>query len=102
MLEALMLAETVTKVAEVASGGPHEWFDIVANLGLGELGGTIGSGLVVIGAGRGIGELAGKTVEAIARQPESGNRIFTTMIIAAALIEGFTFFALVVCLMATL
>ena len=31
-----------------------------------------------------------------ARQPEAGGRIGTNMIIAAALIEGFTFFALVI------
>ncbi|MEN8128085.1 MAG: ATP synthase F0 subunit C, partial [Planctomycetota bacterium] len=38
-------------------------------------------------------------VEAIARQPEAGGRIFTTMIIAAALIEGVTLFALIICLL---
>ncbi len=98
MLEALMLAEAVAE----AAAGAHEWVDIVANIGLNVLGGTLGCGLIVFGASRGIGELAGKAVESIARQPEAGNRIFTTMIIAAALIEGFTFFALVVCLIATL
>ena len=39
-----------------------------------------------------------KAVEGIARQPEAGGRIAVNMIIAAALIEGFTFFALVVCM----
>jgi F-type H+-transporting ATPase subunit c len=37
-------------------------------------------------------------MEGIARQPEAGGRIGTNMIIAAALIEGFTFFALVIAL----
>jgi len=46
----------------------------------------------------GIGNLAGHAMEGIARQPEAGGRIGTNMIIAAALIEGFTFFALVICL----
>ena len=55
--------------------------------------------MVVFGAAFGIGKLASCAVESIARQPEAGGRIFTTMIIAAALIEGFTFFALVVCMM---
>jgi F-type H+-transporting ATPase subunit c len=38
-------------------------------------------------------------MEGIARQPEAGGRIGTNMIIAAALIEGFTFFALVIVLL---
>lgn len=68
----------------------------------GLLGGLLGAGLIVLGSARGIGQLAGSAVEAIARQPEAGNRIFTTMIIAAALIEGVTLFALIICLLAVL
>lgn len=68
----------------------------------GLLGGLFGAGLIVIGAARGIGQLAGNAVEAIARQPEAGNRIFTTMIIAAALIEGISLFALIICLLAVM
>lgn len=66
----------------------------------GMIGGVIGCGLIVMGAARGIGDLAGRATEAIARQPEMGGRIFTTMIIAAALIEGVTLFALIICLLA--
>ena len=66
----------------------------------GMLGGVIGAGLIVIGAAKGIGGLASSATEAIARQPEMGGRIFTTMIIAAALIEGVTLFALIICLLA--
>jgi F-type H+-transporting ATPase subunit c len=62
------------------------------------LGAGIGAGLICIGAARGIGHLAGQAMEGIARQPEAGGRIGTNMIIAAALIEGFTFFALVIAL----
>ena len=62
------------------------------------LGSGIGAGLIVIGAAKGIGHLAGQAMEGIARQPEAGGRIGTNMIIAAALIEGFTFFALVIAL----
>jgi len=68
----------------------------------GMLGGVIGCGLIVIGAAKGIGNLAGKATEAIARQPEMGGRIFTTMIIAAALIEGVTLFALIICMLAVI
>lgn len=61
---------------------------------------AIGLGLIIIGAGRGIGSIGSHAVDAIARQPEAGGRIFTTMIISAALIEGATLFAIVVALLA--
>ena len=54
-------------------------------------------GTIALGAAKGIGHLAGQAMEGIARQPEAGGRIGTNMIIAAALIEGFTFFALLIC-----
>ena len=66
--------------------------------GFGIFGAALGAGLIVLGAAKGIGHLAGQAMEGIARQPEAGGRIGTNMIIAAALIEGFTFFALVICL----
>lgn len=54
----------------------------------------IGAGLVIIGAGIGIGQIGGKAMEAIARQPEATGKIQTAMLIAAALIEGIGFAAL--------
>ena len=57
-----------------------------------------GLGLTVIGAAYGIGRLAGSALESMARQPEVAGSIQTAMIIAAALIEGFTFFALYICM----
>ncbi len=68
--------------------------------GLAILGASVGAGLAVVGGGIGIGNIFGKAVEAIARQPEAGGRIFTSTIIGAALIEGFTFFAIILCLIA--
>ena len=62
------------------------------------LGGAIGAGLVCIGSGLGIGKLAASACESMARQPEVAGTIQTAMIIAAALIEGFTFFALFICM----
>lgn len=62
-------------------------------------GGAVGIGLTVIGAALGIGRLAASAVESMARQPEVAGSIQTAMIIAAALIEGFTFFALVICML---
>jgi F-type H+-transporting ATPase subunit c len=54
----------------------------------------IGAGLIIIGAALGIGGLGKAAVESMARQPELAGNIQTAMIIAAALIEGVTFFAL--------
>ena len=71
---------------------------LIGDRGLVAIGAGIGAGLVTMGAAKGIGHLAGQAMEGIARQPEAGGRIGTNMIIAAALIEGFTFFALVICL----
>ena len=79
-----------------------EAMQVFGDKGLAILGAAVGAGLVVIGAAKGIGNIAGNAVESIARQPEAGGRIFTSMIIAAALIEGFTFFAIVVCLLGVL
>ena len=59
--------------------------------------GPFGAGLVVIGAAYGIGKLAGSALESMARQPEVAGSVQTAMIIAAALIEGFTFYALYIC-----
>ena len=62
------------------------------------LGIAAGAGLVMIGAGRGIGMIGAKATEGIARQPEAAGKIQTAMIISAALIEGATFFALIICM----
>lgn len=60
---------------------------------------AIGAGLAVIGAGIGIGQIGGRAMEAIARQPEATSKIQTAMIIAAALVEGVALFGVVVSLM---
>jgi len=59
----------------------------------------VSAGVIVLGASLGIGRLAADALEGMARQPEVSGDLRTTMIIAAALIEGFTFFALVVAFM---
>jgi F-type H+-transporting ATPase subunit c len=63
------------------------------------LGAGLGAGLALMGGGRGIGNIGGKAVEAMARQPEVAGPIGTNMIISAALIEGATLFAVVVTLL---
>jgi F-type H+-transporting ATPase subunit c len=67
---------------------------LVAHLAAG-----IGAALAIIGAGYGIGRLAESALEGMARQPEAAGDIRTAMIIAAALIEGLAFLALVICLL---
>ena len=60
---------------------------------------AIGAGLVIIGAAFGFGRIGGSALESMARQPEAAGRIQPAMIIIAALLEGATFFALLVCLL---
>ena len=67
------------------------------HLGLGFLSAGLGAGLAVIGAGYGIGRLAGAAMDGTARQPAAGGDIRTSMLIAAAFIEGVALFAEVVC-----
>ena len=59
----------------------------------------IGAGIVALGAGLGIGRLAASAMEGSARQPEASGDIRTSMIIAAALIEGVALFGLVICIL---
>ncbi len=63
------------------------------------LGAGIGAGITVVGAGLGIGRLAAAALEAVARQPEASGDARTTMIIAAALIEGVALFSCVICML---
>jgi F-type H+-transporting ATPase subunit c len=63
------------------------------------LGAAFGAGLVILGAGFGIGRIGSAAVESMSRQPEAAGNIQTAMIISAALIEGATFFGLIVCML---
>ena len=65
-------------------------------VGLAYLAAGIGSGLAIIGGGLGIGKLAASAMEGIARQPNASGDIRGAMIVAAGLIEGVTFFSLIV------
>jgi F-type H+-transporting ATPase subunit c len=69
-----------------------------ANQSLITFSGAFGAAFVAIGSAYGIGKLAAAAVESMARQPEVAGTIQVAMIIAAALIEGFTFFALFICM----
>jgi F-type H+-transporting ATPase subunit c len=79
------MTEMVTMLAQAVS----------TDHGLGVAGAGIGMGLAVVGAGIGIGRIGGQAVEGIARQPEAGGRITTNMLLAAALVEGVAFTAII-------
>lgn len=59
----------------------------------------LGAGLVVLGAGLGLGKIGQAALEGSARQPEVGSDLRTTMIIIAALLEGAAMLGLVICLL---
>jgi len=59
---------------------------------------SIGAGLTIIGAGYGFAKIGSAALESIARQPEASGDIRGAMLLVAALLEGATFFALIVCI----
>ena len=61
-----------------------------------KLGAAVGAGLAAIGAGIGIGRIGGQAMDAMARQPEKMGDLRSSMIIAAALVEGVAFFAVII------
>lgn len=67
----------------------------IGDAGLATLGAAIGLGLIIMGAGKGIGAIGSHTVDAIARQPEAAGPVGQNGLILAALIEGATLFAIV-------
>jgi F-type H+-transporting ATPase subunit c len=62
------------------------------------IGAGIGAAITIVGAGWGFGRIGAAALESMARQPEVAGRIQTAMIVIAALLEGATFFALIVCI----
>ncbi len=68
----------------------HEWM---------KMGAALTAVVAVFGAAWGIASIAKSAIENIARQPEAGNDLRSSMIVSAALIEGITFFALVIVLL---
>ena len=56
---------------------------------------TIGYGLSTLGPGLGIGIVAGKTVEGMARQPEMAGQLRTTMFLGIAFVEALALIGLV-------
>jgi F-type H+-transporting ATPase subunit c len=84
-------AEKPDQAAETKAAAPAQPISILA-------GAAFGAGLVIVGAGYGIGKIGSCAVESMARQPEVASNIQTAMLITAAMLEGVTLFALIVCI----
>lgn len=78
----------------IERGGPDSAVFTGAALGAG-----LGAALTIVGAGYGFGKIGASALESMARQPEAAPRIQTAMLIIAALLEGATFFSLIVCIL---
>lgn len=91
LLVMMLLLVATPAFAQEAAAAPATAYSVMA-------GAAVGAGLIIIGAGFGIGKIGASAVESMARQPEVAGSIQTAMIISAALIEGATFFALIVCI----
>jgi F-type H+-transporting ATPase subunit c len=77
--------------AQTAAAAPSNGITVLA-------GAAFGAGLVIVGAGYGIGKIGSCAVESMARQPEVAGNIQTAMLITAAMIEGVALLAVVVCM----
>ncbi len=83
--------ENASAQQDIGTKGPEGFSSLV---------GPFAAAVIIIGAAYSIGKIGSCAVESMARQPEVAGSIQTTMLIAAALIEGITFFGLIVCLLA--
>jgi F-type H+-transporting ATPase subunit c len=91
IMSAVVGALVLMTTPALAQGGSQPLIDLSP---------SFGAGLIILGAGFGIGRIGAAAVESIARQPEAAGDVRGGMILAAALIEGATFFALIVCIIA--
>ncbi|MBR5664003.1 MAG: ATP synthase F0 subunit C [Bacteroidales bacterium] len=66
---------------------------------LAKLGAGLAASIATIGAALGISKIGSSALESMARQPEAAGNIQTSMILAAAFVEGVSLFAVVVCLL---
>lgn len=85
------LLAAVQGAAEPVTGG---------GVDLSTFGVAFGIGLVLIGAGVGLGRIGGQAAEAIARQPEAAGDIRGTALLIAFLMEGATIIAVIMALVA--
>lgn len=93
-------AMAADEAAAGATAGGSSGFVLLQDKGAGLWGGAIGAGLVIIGAAAGISRIGGSATESMARQPEAAGSVNTIALITAAMLEGATLFAVVVCMLA--
>ncbi|MBM4068394.1 MAG: ATP synthase F0 subunit C [Planctomycetes bacterium] len=86
----LVLLTADPALAQAKEGAPFYGRHIAAGLG---------AGLTLIGAALGFGKIGAAALESMARQPETADKVQTAMLIIAALLEGATFFSLIVCIL---
>jgi len=94
VVAAVLLMTAAPALAQAPTGGTAG----SALTGGAGFGAGIGAAVTIIGAGWGFGRIGAAALESMARQPEIAGRIQTAMIVIAALLEGATFFALLVCI----
>jgi F-type H+-transporting ATPase subunit c len=98
---AMLAADSAWAAEPPKEAGPAvQAHNLLGDPGMKGIGAGIGAGLVIMGGAAGIGRIGGSAVESMARQPESAGSINFAMIVTAAMIEGATLFAVVVCLLA--
>ncbi|MFM9421871.1 MAG: ATP synthase F0 subunit C [Bacteroidota bacterium] len=79
-----------------------EFLNLIMEAGMSQGLAGIGAGVAAIGAGIGVGRIGGSALEGMARQPEASGDLRSSMIVAAALVEGVALFAVIVCLLVAL
>jgi F-type H+-transporting ATPase subunit c len=91
---AVLLLSAAPALAQPPAGGGNSYLLSGSGIGAG-----LGAALTIIGAGYGFGRIGSAALESMARQPEVAGRVQTAMLIIAALLEGATFFSLIVCIL---
>lgn len=97
-LGAALLAAAFLAGTPALAQGAADVVTLFPDAGLKAVGIGLGLGLVIIGGGRGIGNIGSSAVESIARQPEATKDISGAMVLSAAFVEGATLFGVVVLL----
>ena len=98
-MKALKLAALVVVVLLVTAAPAWAQAPNSLTLAGAAAGAGIGAAVTIVGAGYGFGRIGASALESMARQPEVAGQVQTAMIIIAALLEGATFFALIVCIL---
>lgn len=94
LLFLVVVALLLTAAPALAADVPNSMLISGAGVGAG-----LGAAITIVGAGYGFGRIGSAALESMARQPEVAGRVQTGMIVIAALLEGATFFALIVCIL---